>query len=282
MKKWHFNHVAILLFGLLAGFFLGRLSSRPIDSALLLCGNENALPPRAPDILLESGNDHGNPETAEPSSLHVAPSAATDRHALLSNAAKDFPDVVKRLSLRLFDENLNPVMSDWELLGVEPSQVSTITEQLKAPLDLLHDIEASDYKIITNDGSSVSLLLPPLSAQDSEKIKQEIETAFGSALPKELAAVLSSSFVSSNYSATGALTGRTRILSIEPRKNKENPQLIDAFRFTTRVILPGNESYVTNGENTPVETLDRITDYTVWLISKKIPRQWEHILSQSE
>lgn len=258
-----------------ACFFLGVLLSGGLCFTLSgahfkqQAGERNAL---------TSGHKNGNSSVIE----SQLPYRTTNRPAgdhkkladpvrVLGDLARTSPELLARLNLRLFDENLNPILQNWALLGVTQSEIDSLHKKLLEVGEKVKAEELNNFDIIENNPESVMLALRPISEEAVNQLNGHFEQAFETAFSPELAKALSSNFTSSPSPAVAALKRLNRIATV--RMTPDELYQKTGKKYTLDIRTLSEDAKVADA----LKDLDSYSMSRTDLLLDEIPSGWSHL-----
>ena len=186
--------------------------------------------------------------------------------------ARTNPEIIKRLNIYLLDNNLDPSLSDWKLLGLDSNSANLLSEKIKEIFNSMNEHESNSLEVLNQSEERLILSIKGLDSKKAEEKIQEIQAAFSQVFPSTLSEGLAHSFIGQRPGITAGLMGRDRIISIETTSDETLNKTGRNFKIHTYTLYKGAD---------PSEAASdpkKYSDDNGILYTKDIPPRFRHLL----
>lgn len=194
----------------------------------------------------------------------------------LEDIAKVSPGLIERLSLSMFDNNLNPYHEDWELLGLSKDDAELVTADLRSIFQKIRDREAASFRIIDQTENRVQISIPKFSDEDAANHRAQIEISYSKVFGPELSKQMTRLFIDHHAAIVGGINGRERVITITTAPVDTISKLNRKYEIRTQTLFEGINLSDALGK------LDNFTqDHGIELV-EDVPESWAHLFGNSE
>ncbi len=235
----------------------------------------NQAPPGNPGEATSSGDDvSGLPnKSPRPDPMQPGKVEVVDQ---LENLATVSPGLIGRMNLAMFDNNLSPNPSDWELLGLGKEVAEAVSNHLRGVFQQIREKEASSFSVVEQTENRVRISIPKFNAEDTAKHVSRIEESYAKVFGPELSRQLTRLFIDSHPAIAGGINGRDRVITVTTASAEAITKLNRKYEIKTQTLFEGTKL---------ADALGKLDDYSqnqgIELV-EEIPESWAHLFGNSD
>lgn len=208
------------------------------------------------------------PSQAKPSQVEVADQ--------LEDIAKASPRLIERFNLAMFDNNLNPNLKDWELLGLNKEDAEVVSNDLKSIFQKIKDKEVNSFSIIDQTENRVQISIPKFGNEDAAKHLAQIENSYAKVFGPELSKQMTRLFVDTHSAIAGGINGRDRVITITTASADVISKTNRKYEIRTQTLFEGTKLS---------DALGNLANYSqdegIELV-EAVPDSWAHLFGNSD
>jgi hypothetical protein len=194
----------------------------------------------------------------------------------LGSIAQASPGLIRRLNLPLFDNNLVPYSSDWELLGTNKETVDVLSNDLKGIFDGIKKSERDSFSVIEQSDSRIQISIPKLKPEEAARKVSQIEDSFSKVFGTELSKLMAQSFIDSHLAILGGVDGRDRVVTITTTTADVLARINRKYEIRTQVLHEGTKLSDAKGN------IDNYSQDNGIELVETIPESWSHLFGNSD
>lgn len=115
--------------------------------------------------------------------------------SILEEFAKVNPELLSRLNLRLFDIHGNPILENWDLLGLGPDDAARVHEKLSGVVSSIKAAESGRHQVISSTDGEVQIALEGGTPEEAQQRRRELNEVFAVLFDTKLADVMTDQFI---------------------------------------------------------------------------------------
>jgi hypothetical protein len=238
-------------------------------------GSSNRTSPRNPGETTSGGDGHSGLPKKSPRS-NPAKSNQIEVVDQLENLAKASPELIDRLTLPMFDNNLSPYLEDWELLGLGKEEAELVSAHLRSIFQKIRDREAGSFKIIDQTEHRVQISIPKFGDGDAANYRARIESSYAKVFGPELSKQMTRLFLDHHASIAGGINGRERVITITTASADAISKLNRKYEIRTQTLFEGTKVSDALGN------LDNYTQDNGIELVENVPESWAHLFGNSD
>ena len=194
----------------------------------------------------------------------------------LEEIASTSPELIKKLYVNLFDENLDANQEDWRLLGIDEETANSVAGELKDIFNEIKQHEVSNFSVIKQSDKSIQISIPKLPPEEAARRVGQIQQMFGRLFGPKMTVGLTDLFLSRNLSISGGMVGRHRVVTISVASDDAVNNLGRKYEIRTQVLYAGVDPA------RALENIDNHSEDSGIALVESVPDRWAHFFGQSD